>query len=474
MKKLILIIVISFTVLACDDFLNVEPRDVLGIDQVFRNENDFYVALNGAYNNMLTSGYYGGQFMTIADASSDNGIIPIDAETVRNPHFYDLLLNPINSSLLFWDTGYETIASANNVLAALGSVSMSEQSANRIRGEALFIRALVHFDLSRVFGQDYNFTSDHSNLSTIIVTQTEIAEPPRNTVGEVYAFVMEDLNEAISLLSDNSRPQNIDERFIATANAAIALRARVYLYRSDFSAALADATQIIDGGNYELAPYIINGANGNPDLSQIDSWSSRTPTSESILEGEADELDGGYPGINGLAGLYQKGAGNAVFGPSLDIINLYAADDVRRNWYVQDAGVWHVNKYPGQGGLPLQFTAPMIRLTELYLIAAECNARLGNEAAALNAINLIRVRANQPEFTSSGSQLLNDILEERRRELAFEGHRLFDLKRMQQDLVRNDCNLSENCVVTYGDRLFAYPIPQEEIDGNNNIVQEGY
>ena len=474
MKKLIFIVVLSITAFACNDFLEVEPRDILGIDQVFRNENDFYVALNGAYNNMLTSGYYGGQFMTIADASSDNGMIPIDAETVRNPHFYNLLLNPINSTLLFWDTGYETIASANNVLAALDGIDMSESSRQRIRGEALFIRAMVHFDLSRVFGQDYNFTADHSNLSAIIVTATEIAEPPRNTVGEVYDFVMSDLNEAITLLTDNERPQNIDTRFIASSNAAIALRSRIYLYMGDFTAALVDANQIIDGGNYELAPYVINDLNGDPNLTQIDSWSSRTPTSESILEGEADELDGGYPGINGLAGLYQKAAGNAVFGPSLDIINLYAADDVRRNWYVQDAGVWHVNKYPGQGGLPLQFTAPMIRLTEMHLIAAECHARLGDEAAALTNINLIRSRANQADFTSSGNQLLEDILEERRRELAFEGHRFFDLKRTQQDIVRNDCSLSENCVVTYGDRLFAYPIPQEEIDGNNSIVQEGY
>ncbi|MBV6646238.1 MAG: RagB/SusD family nutrient uptake outer membrane protein [Cyclobacteriaceae bacterium] len=475
MKKLkyIILMALVFPIVSCDDFLEITPRDVLGIDQVFETENDFFVALNGAYNNIQNERYYGGHFYIIADASSDNGIIPADAETSRVPQFYNMQFSAPVSAIGFWDEAYETLARVNNVLEFLEEKSFSQDVMDRIKGEAFFLRALIHFDLSRVFAQDYNFTTDHSNLGVPIVRKTEIAQPARNTIGEVYGFVLEELTEAITLLEDNDRPQALPVQFIASREAALGVRARVYLYMGEDALARDDANAVIASG-FDLTDYIVRDDAGAVDLSQIANWSSRAPTSESIFEVEVDERDDEYPGLDGLAGYYQKDAGSAVFGPNLDIINLYAADDVRRNWYQQDNGIWHVNKYPGQGGLPLQFTTPIVRLTEMYLIKAETCARLNDEDGARTAINLIRGRANQPDINSTGNQLLNDILEERRRELAFEGHRFFDLKRLQQDIVRNDCSLTVNCVVPYGDKLMAYPIPQEEIDGNSNIVQEGY
>ena len=459
---------------ACEDFLNVQPRDVLGDDQVFETENDFFVALNGAYSNLQNERYYGGMFYIIADASSDNGTIPADAETVRSPHFYNFNLNPPNSALGFWDEAYETIARVNNVLEFVEEKPFPEAVVSRIKGEAHFIRALVHFDLSRVFAQDYNFTTDRSNLAVPIITKTEIAQPARNTIGELYDFVMAEIELAIEGLDGNERPQRLPRAFIASKEAALAFRSRVNLYMGRYQEALDDANEVINSGLFELAPYKVTGEDDELLLDQIDSWSDRESNSEAIFEVEVDELDDEFAGLDGLAGYYQKDAGNAVFGPSLDIINLYAADDIRRNWYIQDNQIWHVNKYPGQGGLPLQFTTPIFRLTELYLIKAETSARLSQEEEALEAINLIRERANQPALESSGLRLINDILEERRRELAFEGHRFYDLKRLQQDIVRVDCNLSANCEVPYGSFLMAYPIPQQEIDGNPNIVQEGY
>ena len=461
---------------ACDDFLEVEPRDILSVDFVFENENDFFIALNGAYSGMQSQDYYGGDFMVIADASSDNGIIPADAETSRSPHFYQLTLSPAVSSLGFWSTAYQVIFRVNKVLEELDALNASESTINRIRGEALFIRAIAHFDLTRVFSQDYNFTPDQSNLGVPYITATAPNLPARNTIGEVYGLVLEDLNQAITLLEDNDRLSNINSVLFASQEAALAIRARVNLYAGNFDAALDDANSVINGGQFTLVDYIVRDEFDVIDLSQINGWSDPSPTSETIFEFGVDSDDSSYPGIAGLAGYYQKGAGNAVFGPNLDIVNLYDANDVRSNWYIQDAGIWHVNKYPGEGGVPLHYTVPVVRLSEMYLIKAECELRSSapNEANARDAVNMIRSRANLADIASSGQDLLNDVLEERRRELAFEGHRYFDLKRLQQDIVRNDCSLSENCVVIYGDRLFAYPIPQQETDANPNIIQEGY
>ncbi len=467
-------IIVLVSVSSCNDFIDIEPVDVLSAERVFETENDFFTALNGAYVNLQDEGYYGQSFMVIADASSDNGTIPADAETSRSPHYFTLDLSSLNSAGGFWDTAYENIAAINLLLEFLEGMSFEESVTNRITGEAKFLRALTYFDLVRLFSADYNSTADHSNLGVPVVLTSEITEPERNTIGEVYELVLQELGEAITLLQENDRPQPVDQVYIASVEAATALRARVYLYMDEYELARDDANAVINSGLYTLAPYLVADGLGGFDLTQIDSWADRNPTTEAIFELEIDQDDGIYPGQDGLTGYYQKDAGNAVFGPNLDIINLYASDDVRRNWYVQDNGVWHVDKYPGQGGLPLQFTVPVLRLTEMYLIKAETCARLNDDAGAQQAINLIRQRANQSDITSTGVQLLSDILEERRRELAFEGHRYYDLKRLEQDIIRNDCNLAANCVVTTGDRLFHYPIPQNELDGNPNIVQEGY
>ncbi|MEO9870683.1 RagB/SusD family nutrient uptake outer membrane protein [Ekhidna sp.] len=476
MKRILKICSVMMLVIitSCDDFLDVEPVDELSSDVVFESENDFFIALNGAYNSLQQQDYYGGDFMIIADASSDNGIIPADAETSRSPQFYQLNLSPAISAIGFWDEAYQAINRVNNVLEQLDGAGFPQASIDRIRGEALFIRAISHFDLTRIFAQDYNFTTDNTNLGVPIITSTEVGTPARNTIAEVYEFILDELRESASLLRDNDRLSNINVSFLANSEAAIALKARVFLYQSNYDSALDNADQIINSGKYSLVDYLVDDGSGGFDLAQINGWSDPSPTSEAILEFEVDRNDDGYPGLAGLAGYYQKGAGNAVFGPNLDIVNLYEANDVRNNWYVQDAGIWHVNKYPGQGDVPLQYTSPAIRLTEMYLIKAECEARLNDEVEARTAINAIRQRANVSDIASSGQTLLADILEERRRELAFEGHRYFDLKRLQQDIVRNDCSLTENCVVLYGDKFFAYPIPIEETAVNPNILQEGY
>jgi len=109
------------------------------------------------------------------------------------------------------------------------------------------------------------------------------------------------------------------------------------------------------------------------------------------------------------------------------------------------------------------------------LIKAESHANLNESNEAKTAINKITERANATEITASGLQLMTDIIDERRKELAFEGHRFFDIKRLQLDIVRNDCSLSNNCTVAYGDDLYAYPIPEQEINVNPNMIQNsGY
>ncbi len=460
---------------SCEDKLSqVLPKDELAASEALTTVNDHEIALIGTYTGLVSSSYYGRNFVAYADHSSDNGFIPAGAGARLND-FYTMAINPTNTALATWSQIYDVIARANNVITSVRNLQDgTPERRNRILGEALFLRALGHHDLSRLFAHDYGFTDDASHDGIPYMLESAVGEPARDPINVVYQNLIADLDEAVTLLEDNSRT-GADAPNFASVWAAKALRARVKLYMSDFEGAQVDAEDVINNGPYTLTDYIVRDDEMNIQPDQIDSWSSREPTSESIFEVEVDQIDDLYPGRNGLSGIYVRAEGFGDAGPNLDIINLYDAADIRQNWYVNINGVWFVNKYPGQGGNVLFFTTPVLRLTEMILIQAETLARANENSAARDAINLITGRSNAPEISSSGAQLLTDILTERRKELAFEGHRYYDLKRLQQDIVRNDCNLIQNCVIPYGDKLFAYPIPIEERLANRNMRQNpGY
>ncbi|MCF6348544.1 MAG: RagB/SusD family nutrient uptake outer membrane protein [Flavobacteriaceae bacterium] len=475
---LVLISITSLLISGCEGELDLKPHDELAVEDALNSITGLDIALTGSYAGMQSRSYYGRNLPGFAHMTSDNSIVPGGAGSfLKFEPFYQMTyISTDNAVSSTWAQMYDVIARANNVINNVDAVDGSEAEKNRIKGEALFIRALTHHDLSKLYAQDYKFTTDASHLGIPYVTITDITlEPPRNTVAENYQSILVDLDDAINLMSNGNSRASADAPNFGSAWAAKALRARVYLYMGDHANALIDANDVIDNGGFILAPYkVFDG--GVLDLSQIGSWSSRTPSSESIFELEFDNLDGLWAGISSLSGLFKpQPTGRGEGGPNLDIVNMYTANDVRKNWIIDIGGQNFVNKYPDNDGALLNFTLPVVRLTEMYLVKAESHTGLDQFTEARDAINEITERANAPEITSSGLQLMNDILDERRRELAFEGHRFFDIKRLQLDIVRNDCSLLNNCTVPYGDNLYAYPIPQQEIDVNPNMIQNtGY
>ncbi|WKN46328.1 RagB/SusD family nutrient uptake outer membrane protein [Tunicatimonas pelagia] len=130
-----------------------------------------------------------------------------------------------------------------------------------------------------------------------------------------------------------------------------------------------------------------------------------------------------------------------------------------------------VYKFPSEGSNIDTDNVPVIRLSEVHLIRAEARAQLGNAAGALEDLNQIRAQAGATELSGlTGQALIDVVLEERRRELFAEGHRVFDITRNQQDLVRTDCT-SPTCTVEFPNERFILPLPQEETDVNENIQQ---
>lgn len=494
MRKTIYIFTIVLGVLGCDDYLDVQPETLITPDLALNTENDVAIALHGAYSFLNDDGF-GMEHNVIADAATDNGKIPTDRESAgassdRIPHAYNLDLTRQNTAMELWREAYQAISAVNNILARLDVVEFDPDFEARVQAECLTMRALLHFSLTEVFAQDYNFTSDQSHLAVPYQTETEPGSTPaRSTMAEVYSQCLSDINKALPLfesagdvlVKDGYRAGG--EIYFLNYYAALGLRARMHFYSTDYTSALADANELLSGP-FTLGPtYTVNEYTNDGETGEfVDQWYGLAPIleSEAIFQLDIDSDDGNFANRS-LIDIYTANNGNAAHAVSQDLLDLYEADDARLHWYLDEAATpaldLHVFKYPG--GLGINADAhhfPVMRLTEFQLMAAECEARIGDAARALSLVNAITMRAGAGAVTSTGDQLVEDIITERRKELAFEGHRLYDLKRLQRGFVRNDCASTTNvCSVTYPTDLYAWPIPGAELDANPAMVQNaGY
>jgi len=492
---ILMLLSVSLLQFACDDFLDETPRNLVVPEVALATEGDIVTALHGAYSYLNDDGF-AMEHNVIGDASSDNGKVPSDVESAgtsssRLPFAYSLELNEQFTASQLWEEAYQVIAAVNNILEQLEAVDFDPDFEDRVRAECLGLRALMHFSLTQVFAQDYNFTPDQSHLAVPYMKRSlPGTNPSRNTMAEIYEELLNDVNEALPLFQ--SAGNILSQRgyrvggsiYFLNYHAVLGLRARLHFYSTDYQSALTDANEILDGPfsletTYTRSTYDNDGEVGN----FVDQWYGLAPIleSEAIFQLDVDSDDGNFANRS-LIDIYTANNGNAAHAVSQDLIDLYEPDDMRLGWYHDEIATpqpdLHVFKYPG--GLGINADAhhfPVMRLTEFVLMAAECEVRTGgNEGRAVTLVNAITSRAGASEINTSGNELIEDIITERRKELAFEGHRLYDLKRLQRGFIRNDCILTNgNCAVSYPTNLYAWPIPQEERNANTSIQQnEGY
>jgi hypothetical protein len=467
MKNLIYIAgitIISATTLltSCqNDFLEKTPYDAIPFDDAILSEDDMQAALNGVYSNMLGSSLYGRTFPIMGDLLADNAYI----STVNSGRYI-----PFNTYAIFddngdigglWASAYYAILNANQVIAA---DIPSNANVDQMRGEAYAARGAMYFDLVRVFGKPYSDAHISSPGVPIVLTYEPSLKPARNTIGEVYAQVISDLTNAINLMNEEKNSEYFSRW------AAEGLLARVYQYMGDWENAKLQAQDLIDNSGYSLvdsAGYVAFWADPGP-----------TEQSETLFELRLDiVVNNGY---NSLAAMYD----DAIYGDALcdsAFYNSYGDGDVRKLLLVpQDDGgemIYRVNKYPNSTNTSDYDNAKVIRLSEVYLLLAEAYYHLGDEGNARTYLNTI-AQIREPSFsgyTSSGDILLNDITNERRKELAFEGNRFFDLNRLGLDINRSLQFPADAQYIPASDHRRVMPIPQYEINANPDMVQnEGY
>jgi hypothetical protein len=364
-----------------------------------------------------------------------------------------------------WAQIYSVILRANNIINAK---IPSSPNVNQLVGEALTIRAFCYFELSKFYAIPY--MADSTGLGVPLVLQYDPhLTPARNSVAEVYTQIESDLTKAIGLMTV------VNSSGTANKYVAEGLLARLYLFKGEYSNAQASALDIVNNGGYTLVPA----------SALMNYWSAtgtRSDGVETMLEVEFDITNNN--GTDNLDAFYsQAGYGDALCTDNL--YNTYSATDARRGLILAGtragANVWVVNKYPNTTNPGGTDNTKVLRYAEILLTLAETYNRLGDDVSAKTLVNQL-AQARDPSFagyTDSGPALLNDIILERRKELAFEGQRYWDLVRLNQDVVRDNTtgNYLQNVPLTLlaTDTRRIWPIPQAEINANKNMKQNaGY
>ncbi len=487
MKKVAICILVVFSVSACN--LDFEPYDGLPESELTETESGLQGATIGNYN-YLKDWYYQRNFHFFGEYGGDNVSL---SGTTTDQLFYCYNYQHFPAmfpTTAFWEKAYQLVVGCNKVIQAIddnASVDMRQ-----VKGENLYLRAQAMFHLCNTFGRPY-YQNPEINPG-IPVKLDDVVEnvPPRSTVKQVYQQVIDDLLYAEQLMGRGKK------NIYASKEVAEALLSRVYLYMSGTpdnpnreyaEKAVEYAGKVIASGRYSLM-----------DTESYKTYFRLSPEDnrETIFAVKhiADVDDQGWNSIGSMYNyVAQQGWGEMYASLSyrelLDqnpedarhsfIDPQYEADGItlqKRNGYPK----YFINKFSLQENYPTLSSPVFLRLAEMYLNRAEANAKLGNNQAAIDDVNLIRERAGLTgdqlyslDDLKGRDNVLEVVLEERRLELAFEAQRRWDIFRNGLTLDRHYPGIHEN-----GDALLSvspdhprvvFFIPESQILVHDGLIQ---
>jgi hypothetical protein len=483
MKKYILTLglaaITSLGFVSCEDSLDNQPFNSQDPSGVFANPAGFDNAMRGVYSglvgidNEMYGTYLGGGSNIWGDLLGDNLIIS-QTGRLTNKANYEWIYSANSTPFLYADA-YKVIFRANAILNNIDNLSDGEFKDN-IKGEALAIRALAQFDAMKMYAKIPTQSAD-ANTSmgiAILTTADAFVSPARNTVAENYSSIIADLEMAKDLISADNGVGRFNK------NTVNGILSRAHLYNGNMSACIT-AANAVTANVTTLADF--------PGI-----WKDVTNPNEGVLSRIVLTQDRGvdigteYSQTSPDAGIKSE------YVATFDLFNLYQSTDVRKDAYFKTeifAGNMynHIAKHFGKTGQTNNYVDhKVIRMAEVMLNKAEAYAHssVGDDASALAALDAVRSQ-RYTGFVSGGETgvaLKTAIALERRLELAFEGHRFYDLKRTGQDVVRSATNgdfadgsgtPAVNALLSAGDYRFQLPIPQDAINANTNTQQNpGY
>lgn len=447
MKKFILTISALVSIISCDRYLDVQPTGQVIASTI----EDYDLLLNGGSYSIHTLPNEEVLFLTADDLQyEDDGGDPnnIDNQKFQLYSFSHLRFANSNTPESSWNTAYQNIyvynKVINEVMTAKAATGYSEAQKMSIKAQALFGRALDYFYLINTFAKHYS-PANASNDGVPIILDANITQSVgnRNSVGEVYTRIVSDLEEAIHHLpakgSNKTRPNK---------GAGYALLSRVYLYMGNYNKALENADKAL----------AIHGTLGD--------YTTATDTPQMITAYQSEQYSWRYFGYTGGHTQLLTPEFKATF----DVTN----DTRYKNFYEDYPGYGEYKKFYGElNQLP--------SVAEMYITRAEAQARLGNNTAAINDLNSLRIKRIENYTPLTAADFANDdallkfVLEERRRELYNNGTRLFDLKRLNLDSrfakTTTHTHNGIDYVATPNDNKLVLPIPAQVMKFNPNWAQ---
>ena len=476
-KYYILLLPLFLTLTACDSFLSIKPKAEIVEDVFFDTPEGFEDALYGVYSKMSQTSLYGehltwglldqfAQYYTKANTNdNDRYKLTLNHEELKG--FYSMI----------WRSDYEVIGYINNVIRNLDRVGDKNLPHYKLyRGEALGLRAFLHFDLVRLYAPHFHSKPDEEAIPYVSIYQAMVS--PFKTVREVYELVLKDLQEAESLMTQDEElltfPRDFDkEKHFLTARqihfnlyAVQATMARVYMEMGDKENALLYAKKVIDSGKF---PFV--------DKLQLETFvAGKVSGYETIFGLYTTKL------VDPLKENFYTYAPDRTWLPANDMFDLYSVPQEEGN--DMRSGAWFrtlkgddehdnvrrclkiVNESQitddGESNTGMIDGINLIRISEMYLIAAECLLESDPEEAQRYFDALIVSRGLYKYADCPGDKHVSmaSILKERRKEFVQEGQYFYTLKRLNKDFycdaIKTDLKASNE--------LFTLLIPDEEYE----------
>ena len=451
-KNMIVTTVLFLSLASCEkSFLELKPPTSLTPEFALATEADLQVALRGAYAGLKSTALYGRSLMVLGDMMADNTYqSALNTNRYTNFNLYNYLVTDGDVAGL-WNASYTVILRANNII---NSPIADNANIQQIKGEAYAIRALAYFNLVRYFGSPY--TADPSKLGVPIITTYQAdLKPERAKIADVYTLINKDLTQAFTLMTKFTNSSQFSKY------SAKALQAKVYLAMGDKTNAKTAALDVITNSGFTA----ISSA------AHTGYWAGvapRTDKVETLLEISFDAVANNA--FDALSYIYLQSGNYGDMLCSSELYDLFETADIRKSLYATGirgglASVF-VNKYGSFTGD--HSDTKVIRMSEMYLIAAEASYP-SNTADALKYVNEVTSRRGATAIASSGSALLEDIITERRKELAFEGERYLDMQRLQRNIARSKNYPAAALSIDFTNYRRIMPIPQGELDANPSI-----
>ena len=496
-NRLIIIAGISLALTGCSDFLEPNsksefvPKDATSLNELLlgeayqRNDMDGFNVFLGLLDDDIEATPYQ---EPLVDFKEDKYL----ASFTWQPDMFKMMEKANAGHINMYERYYELILGANAVLDYLPKVTDTEEMMNIVKAQALALRGFYYFNLINIFGQPYNYNKEALGVPLKLKSGIEESDDylKRKTVGEVYEQILLDLHASEEIYKLLPEDQQWKPKFRTSLPMVQLMLSRTYLYMENWEKAAEYAQYVMDNKNFKLydlnnvsstaAEYMYYPTYNSPETI----WAFGSP--EDMFKWTCNEANTENTNDNNRK-MY------AYFQASQELKNTFDDVDLRLKRYIIKAPIGnneHMDMAFGKILVGTQYYMPKnavgvfgrcLRLSEAYLNYAEAQANIGGDGVEKAAEILTTLRANRFDeeddfevFITDQEELLEFIKDERRRELCFEGHRWFDLRRWGMPEITHVWHGETESRVyrlQEKDLMYTVPIPDEAIQENGKLVQ---